>query len=165
MLTPLIIGKAKEGNVKKNTVYLSPICLYVGILGTVGFLLFLSVMLFFPNGTESIFAYAVFGILAVLGMIIILYSLLWRIEYDDESITYRNCLGKRYDIHYSDIISIRRKRNNVYLFTDKTRINIILGTVGDDMFLDSIAKHALVLQPVVESKNKMKKRNRKLTKS
>jgi hypothetical protein len=156
-------GEDIFGKNKKNTVNISPMYLVVGITGSLFFLLCILSMWIFPNGTESLFAYIVSGLFVILGIIIILYCLLWRIEYDDESFTYRNLLGHKTIVPYSSVIRIKRKLKDVYLFTEKKRFDIIQGTIGVDDFMDMIAKHALVVHydNVQPKKHRHKRTERK----
>lgn len=145
IMTRFFVEKGSEGKMIKDTVYLSPVFLIVGIVDVVFFLGLVILMWLFPNDTAEPWIFAVFGAFALLGAVLIVACLLWRIEYNDVTFNYRSWLGNRTTIPYSSISRIKQSSsspyNTAYLYTGKKRYSIYPYGIGAKAFLKEVSVH------------------------
>ena len=147
LIAQYIFRKSREGRKKKNTVYYSPIFTIFGLIGAVLGIVMIVVMLLFPNDTMQPWM-LFFGMLVAACIIVVVGLRTWRITYDNVSFTYRNCLGIKRTIQYSEVTGIKRTGytplDEVKIYVWERHYNVYLCTVGYMEFLAELAKHVEV---------------------
>lgn len=119
----------------------------VGALDIVVFTIFILLIKYFPPIEETVlWLYFGFGLFVLLGIFIIAYTLIWKIDVfrHENYFTYRTLFGKTYTIQYSECIS--------YKFTEYA---LTLKTVKKTLNFDSKATNIEYLVAMLR-KNKVK---------
>lgn len=139
ILIPIALGLLLSCIVKSNNeealqsltkehviVHLPKAYLWVGVITFCFSGLFIFMGIFYPNGTEKAWTFFGFGLFMLLGVIIIVQTLVWRIDvFRHESyFIYRNMFGKKRKIQYMNCKSYQYKTNTVIVETDKRKIHI-----------------------------------------
>ncbi len=106
-------------NIKKNNyvcIYLPRTYVFVGFVAVVVFSLFLINAI---KNVEPIFVCIIFVVFILLGIVVTIASLNWKIVFcnEEDFFTYRNCFGRKYKIYYSNCIQLNENKNLIILKT------------------------------------------------
>ncbi len=117
--------------------------IWVGVIGILFSLALIILSALFPNGTEGIFSYSVFIAFVLLGIMIVLEALFWRVDIfrHKDYFVYRTMFFKAYTIEYKDCEYYISGTNTIKLKTSSktfrfdsksTNIEFLLGLLGEN---------------------------------
>ncbi len=140
-LTSLFLGwlsayVQKQGKAAENTVSLHKTVRVIGVVCVVFFMLLTVVMML---TADSIWALFIFLFFVLLGAILILAGVNWRVTYDEEGFTFRNAIGRQRRYSYRDVTGICGTNQNITLYMDSRKINFDEMAVGKYEFLNRVA--------------------------
>lgn len=121
------------------------IFLWIGIICGLGCLIVILIMSFFPNGTETLFAFIIFGLLLLMGLYIVLASCNWKIIFSQREpyFIYRTFLGRSYQIFYADCISYKYIAETIILKTTSKTCYIDMYAVNAEYFSPQLRKYKI----------------------
>lgn len=157
-LIPIIIGlllsqidKANSKEVEKNltkehiVIRLPKAYMWVGCLDISVFAAFICVMTFFPNDTAEVWVKVLFGAFILLGAVLVLATLIWRIDiFRSESyFIYRASPFKSNKIQYSDCVSYKFVPNTLVLKTKEKTLQIDSHSTNLEFMLAMLTQHEI----------------------
>lgn len=117
--------------------------MWVGCGCVLAFSAFILVMLYYPNGTETMWVIAVFAFFVLLGCAIILKAKVWRIELfrSKDYFFVRDLLRKTYCVSYRDCTNYSFDANRLRLKTEKGQVCIDLHAINFEFLLAMLKQH------------------------
>lgn len=144
------IGKNNDKEILKNIdkehviIKYPKAYIWVGIADILFCSVFLFLMIFYPNGTESWWVFVGFGFFDLLGLAIFLNAIMWKIDVfkSKDYFLYRP-LFKTYKIKYDDCLWYKYEYLNSKIKTIKQTIHIEMGITNLEYLLAMLDKHKI----------------------
>ncbi len=117
--------------------------MWVGCGCILVFSAFILVMLYYPNGTETMWVIAVFAFFVLLGCAIILKAKVWRIELfrSKDYFFVRDLLRKTYCVSYRDCTNYSFSANRLRLKTEKGQVCIDIHVINFEFLLAMLKQY------------------------
>jgi hypothetical protein len=114
--------KAKERISKVGfTIKLPKIYIWIGLIDIIIFWALFTLMLFYPNDTDTVWVGVCFIAFIALGVVLILVQINWQIVVCNEYFIYTTVFGRSYYIYYSDVKNVKLTQNVLIIkTTEKT---------------------------------------------
>lgn len=137
-----LIGLAKE---KKITVHFPRSYIAIGLIVMLFFLTCLALMEAFPNGTGSAWVAILFMFFIVLGIIIVIVGIVWKIYIfkDEDYLVYVTALGRSYKIYYNQISGYIFTRNRIKIKTQKKAFYVESEAVNIKILFEMFRKNKI----------------------
>jgi len=136
ILVRVMLIKALSEKPLPNQVRLPKIAWQVGIATVLVFLVFVILSIYMQ---EHWIVVAGFTAFECFGLYLALYGLVWKIEYDDTSFTYRTMFGKTIVKSYSNITNIKRGKYMVRFYSGKQCFYLDKNATGAPDFIRILA--------------------------
>lgn len=130
-----LLSKPKES--KDNTVRLPKLLLVIGIVCSAFFLTLLFITLFLA---QPLWIPAIFLAFSLLGAMLILMYINYRIEYDNFGFTVTGYFGKKRSFTYDMITGARDATQEAYIYFGEKRVMIDKMAIGSAQFLELVEK-------------------------
>lgn len=114
---------------------LPAVYLWVGGICSVIFTGFTIMSHIYSNETSSWWTDLIFLSFAFLGFFIIYMQKTWEMKIYEDHIKYKNAIGRKYEIRFSDIKLIKKDKNGLVLKTDNDKFQIDQFATGIDTLL------------------------------
>lgn len=103
----------------------------------------IKLMYHFPNDTTTVWAFAVFGVFALMGNYLILAVLIFKIDIykSKDYFLYRNILFRTYKIRYCDCVRYERKYNDFVLKTTGKTLRLDCDCTNIDFLISMLKQH------------------------
>lgn len=119
--------------------------LWVGCIDISFFVTGIFLMTWFPNKTVTAWVYILFGLIAFIGIAIVLETQIWKIEIfrHENYFLCRTLPYRTYNILYSDCMSYRFGNNTLVLRTKERTFHIDIHTTNFEFLLAMLAQHKI----------------------
>lgn len=115
-------------------------------------------MIFYPNGTEALWVFILFGLVDLSGIAMALNALMWRIDvFKSENYFLYRQLFKTYKIEYNNCSWVKFKNFNITVKTDKRTLHLEVFITNIDSLTFMLHKYG-VKEIDEETNNKKKKK-------
>jgi len=114
---------------------LPKINVWVGVICSVFFMVLFTLMIIFPNDTASIWVGIVFIGFAVMGLMLVIISLKWKIFVHKNHIVYITMFGRAYNYEYSEIKSAIITQNYLIIQTIYKTLKVDIHAIGIEVIL------------------------------
>lgn len=130
----------KNSNREHVIVRLPDFYLWLGCISNVFFIL---LVLLFQNGSEPLWVWIGYGLFLLLGFILIIERLFWKIDIfrNKDYFVYRTFFCRTHQIRYQDCIGYKTTTNTLFLKTHKKTFVIDNHAVNFEIFLDLLTRH------------------------
>lgn len=127
---------------QRNIVKLPISELIAGIFVTLVFSSILLMMVLFQNDSADLYTFLGIGLFMTMGIVIILSWFIWKVEYNDEVFVYRNRLGHKTTVLYSNINKVKLTLDAIHLYVNHQRYTIYRKSKNVDGFLEILSKRS-----------------------
>ncbi len=105
------------------------------------------VMVLFPNGTETIFAFTVFFLLALFGLCVFFIAVNWKIEIlaGESFFILNDCWGKKHTIRYRDCESYCVRGQGIIVRNHVKKFSVACNLVNFDAMISALNSNGVKL--------------------
>lgn len=129
----------KHNRTKENCVKQSKLILIIGVVCVLFFGTILGLIIW-NNPLNSFYYMSVLGLFVCLGLFLVLYSVFYRIDYNDEGFTYRKLFKRRKTYKYESVTSISYldfDRKTIIYVGDET-VSVDMDAIGSQQFIKQV---------------------------
>lgn len=148
----------KKGIIRiKYTVKTEKVLVVIFVIGTIffGFCLVMGIM-----QKEDLFVIFVFGIFVLFGVFGTLNMIMWKLEINDDEITWRSTFGKKRTFHFGDITYCERKKGSMRVYVNGKKLFTIDSNIDKEEFMEDVERRRIPVKSYYANqlKKKMMKR-------
>ena len=148
----------KKGIIRiKYTVKTEKVLVIIFVIGTI-FLVFCLVMGIMQK--ENLFVIFIFGIFVLFGTLGTLNMIMWKLEINDDEITWRSTFGKKRTFHFGDITYCERKKGSMRVYVNGKKLFTIDSNIDKEEFMEDVERRRIPVKSYYANqlKKKMMKR-------
>ena len=127
------------------------------VIGTIflGFCLVMGIM-----QKEDLFVIFIFGIFVLFGTLGTLNMIMWKLEINDDEITWRSTFGKKRTFHFGDITYCERKKGSMRVYVNGKKLFTIDSNIDKEEFMEDVERRRIPVKSYYANqlKKKMMKR-------
>jgi len=148
----------KKGIIRiKYTVKTEKVLVVIFVIGTIflGFCLVMGIM-----QKEDLFVIFIFGIFVLFGTLGTLNMIMWKLEINDDEITWRSTFGKKRTFHFGDITYCERKKGSMRVYVNGKKLFTIDSNIDKEEFMEDVERRRIPVKSYYANqlKKKMMKR-------
>jgi hypothetical protein len=126
-------------------IHLPKAYMWVGFAASSFFAICFFLMVWFPNGTGGIWVGILFWIFILLGIVIVVETLIWRIQIfrHEEYLIYRTSFGRTYRIQYKDFVYYKNGNNTLILRTNNKSFFVDNKATNFEFLMAMLTQHKI----------------------